>query len=86
MNKFIRYFIFNAFLFSSVMYLASCTSGRNMVTKTMNYYNAGLYDKAIAAGKKATAINADDPMGWYWLAHSLLAKVQKTEAYNAFFS
>lgn len=63
----------------------SCISSSDYIVKTMNYYSAGKYDKAIAAGKKATAINADKPEGWYWLAHSLLAKDRKTEAYNAYY-
>lgn len=68
-----------------IFFFYSCMSGSDYIVKTMNYYSAEKYDKAITAGKRATAINADKPEGWYWLALSLLAKGQVTEAYNAFY-
>ncbi|MFH0866204.1 MAG: tetratricopeptide repeat protein, partial [Bacteroidota bacterium] len=68
-----------------IFFLYSCMTSSDSIVKTMNYYSAGKYDKAITAGKKATAINADKPEGWYWLAHALLAKDRKVEAYNAYY-
>lgn len=75
------YFLLSCIIF----FLYSCMTTSDYIVKTMNYYSAGQYDKAIKAGKKATAINADKPEGWYWLALALLAKDRKVEAYNALY-
>lgn len=84
-KKNINYLFLFFILTGPVVVFYSCNSATKLISRTKDLYTAGQYDEAIIAGKRATAANADNPDGWYWLAMSLFEKNQMTEAYNAFY-